>query len=60
MMYFVWIKGLRGPTPQKWTRFEKDRGREYLVGWEIPPDLEHLSLRQLAALFPAPPINDDI
>jgi hypothetical protein len=60
VMYFVWVRGLRGPTPQKWTQFEKDKGCDCLAGREIPSDLAHLSLRQLAALFPAPSINDDV
>jgi hypothetical protein len=54
VMYFVWIRGLRGPEPQKWSQLEKQRGRDYLKGWVIPPDQHRLTLDQLAALYPRP------
>lgn len=54
---FLWVRGLRGPTPQKWSGREIGRGRDVLASRDIPEELAHLSLRQLTALFP-PPADD--
>lgn len=49
--YFVWVEGLRGPTPQKWSSV----GREDVIVRFTLDDAEvHLSLDELARRHPVP------
>jgi hypothetical protein len=55
--YFVWVEGLRGPTPQKWSSdgLWGQVGREDVIVRFMLDDAEvHLSLDELARRHPVP------
>ena len=56
--YFVWIRGLDGPEPQKWAALDFGVGdwkREHVLAYlELPEDERHLSLSMLASRYPPP------
>ena len=57
--YFVWVRGLVGPEPQKWAALDfgvDDWKREQVLAClELPEHERHHSLAMLARLYPAPP-----
>jgi hypothetical protein len=56
--YFVWVRGLEGPEPQKWMAmdFGVDGWKRALVlaYLELPEEERHLSLSLLARRYPPP------
>jgi len=56
--YFVWVRGLAGPEPQKWASLDFGVGdwkREQVLTYlELPEDERHLSLSMLAYRYPSP------
>lgn len=59
--YFVWVRGLEGPEPQKWTTLDFGVGdwkRTLVLAYrELPPDERRLSLSALARRYPAPRVD---
>ncbi|RQH11260.1 hypothetical protein [Bradyrhizobium sp. RP6] len=59
--YFVWVRGLEGPEPQKWTAmdFGIDEWKRPLVlaYLELPEDERALSLSVLARRYPPPRVD---
>ena len=59
--YFVWVRGLEGPEPQKWTTMDFGVGdwkRPLVLAWlELPEDERRLSLSMLAARNPPPRVD---
>ena len=59
--YFVWVRGLEGPEPQKWMRMDFGVGdwkRPLVLAYlELPEDERHLSLSVLARRYPAPRVD---
>gem|GEM_PF-1446054 len=59
--YFVWVRGLVGPEPQKWAALDfgvDDWKREQVLACrELPEQERHHSLAMLARLYPAPPYS---
>ena len=57
--YFVWVTGINGPEPQKWTRldfgFNDWRAAQVLAYRELSEEDRHLSLAALARRYPPPP-----
>jgi hypothetical protein len=55
--YFVWVEGLRGPTPQKWSSDglwgQVGRG-DIIVRFKLDDAETHLSLDELARRYPVP------
>jgi hypothetical protein len=56
--YFVWVRGLDGPEPQKWAALDFGVGdwkREQVLAYlELPEEERHLSLSMLASRYPPP------
>ena len=56
--YFVWVRGLEGPEPQKWTAMDFGVGDwkrpRVLAYLELPEDDRPLSLSALARRYPPP------
>lgn len=56
--YFVWVRGLGGPEPQKWDDMEFGIGdwkRPLILAWrELPGEERHLTLSILARRYPPP------
>ena len=56
--YFVWVRGLDGPEPQKWVDMEFGVGdwkRPLVLAYlELPEGERHLSLSVLARHYPPP------
>ncbi|MCK1743629.1 hypothetical protein IVA80_22965 [Bradyrhizobium sp. 139] len=59
--YFVWVRGLEGPEPQKWTAMDFGVG-----GWKrslvlaylaLPEEERHLSMSTLARRYPPPRVE---
>jgi len=59
--YFVWVRGLDGPEPQKWAPLEFGVGdwkREQVLAYlELPEEERHLSLSMLARRYPPPRVE---
>jgi len=56
--YLVWVEGLRGPEPQKWSddALWGQRGRtDVIVRFALSEREASMSLDQLARLHPVPP-----
>jgi hypothetical protein len=57
--YLVWIEGLRGPEPQKWSsdgRWGQMSRQDVIVRFRLSEREAELPLDQLATLHPVPPI----
>jgi len=56
--YFVWVRGLTGPEPQKWAALDfgiDDWKRTQILAYsELSEEDRHLSLATLASRFPPP------
>ncbi len=56
--YFVWVRGLEGPEPQKWASLDFGVGdwkRPQVLAWrELPEEERHLALSMLARRYPPP------
>ncbi len=56
--YFVWVRGLEGPEPQKWAALDFGIGewrRPQVLAWrELPEEERGLSLSLLAGRYPPP------
>jgi len=56
--YFVWVRGLEGPEPQKWEAMEFGVGdwkRPLVLAWrELSADERRLPLSMLARRYPPP------
>ncbi|SFO49215.1 hypothetical protein SAMN05216330_103267 [Bradyrhizobium sp. Ghvi] len=56
--YFVWVRGLEGPEPQKWVAMEFGVGdwkRPLVLAWrELSMDERRLPLSILARRYPPP------
>ena len=56
--YFVWVRGLEGPEPQKWVEMDFGVGdwkRPQVLAWlELPADERRLPLSMLARRYPPP------
>ncbi len=55
--YFVWVDGLRGPAPQKWSAdalWGQVSRQDIIVRFPLPDREVELSLDQLAKLHPVP------
>ncbi len=56
--YFVWVRGLSGPEPQKWAELDFGVGdwkkRYVLVSYPLNEAESSLSLDQLCRLYPSP------
>jgi len=59
--YFVWVRGLEGPEPQKWAAMEFGVGdwkRPLVLAWlELPADERRLPLSMLARQYPPPRVD---
>jgi hypothetical protein len=59
--YFVWVRGLEGPEPQKWMAMDFGIGewkRPQVLAWmELAVDERHLSLSMLARRYPPPRVD---
>jgi hypothetical protein len=59
--YFVWVRGLDGPEPQKWMTMDfgvDDWKRAQVLAYlELPEDERHLSLAVLARRYPPPRVE---
>lgn len=59
--YFVWVRGLEGPEPQKWTAMDFGVGdwkRPLVLAYlELPADERELSLAMLARRYPPPRVD---
>ena len=57
--YFVWVRGLSGPEPQKWAALDFGiddwKRAQVLTYCELSEDDRHLSLAVLAGRYPPPP-----
>ena len=56
--YFVWVRGLEGPEPQKWMAMDfgvSDWKQPLVLAWlELPEDERRLPLSMLAGRYPPP------
>ncbi|MEK9279417.1 MULTISPECIES: hypothetical protein [unclassified Bradyrhizobium] len=56
--FFVWVRGLEGPEPQKWMAMDfgvDDWKRSQVLSYlELPEDERHLPLSVLARRYPPP------
>ena len=55
--YFVWVEGVRGPTPQKWSSdglWGQVGRQDVIVRFSLTDREAELSLDELAKLHPAP------
>jgi len=61
--YFVWVRGLEGPEPQKWAELDFGVGewkRSLLLAYlELPETERHLSCSMLARRYPPPRLETD-
>ena len=59
--YFVWVRGLEGPEPQKWVAMDFGVGdwkRPLVLAWlELPQDERRLPLSMLAGRYPPPRVE---
>jgi hypothetical protein len=59
--YFVWVRGLDGPEPQKWMAMDfgvDDWKRALVLAYlELPEDERHLPLAVLARRYPPPRVE---
>ena len=59
--YFVWVRGLEGPEPQKWMTMDfgvSNWKRPLVLAYlELPADERHLSLSVLARRYPPPGVD---
>lgn len=58
-MYLIWVRGLRGPEPQKCIELPRDmNGKElaHIVKRQLLPHEFACSLTYLAQLYPAPEV----
>jgi hypothetical protein len=59
--YFVWVRGLEGPEPQKWMAMDfgiDDWKRPLVLAFlELPKDERRLSLSMLARRYPPPRVD---
>lgn len=59
--YFVWVRGLEGPEPQKWTAMDFGIGdwkRPLVLAYlELPEGERHLPLSALARRYPPPRVE---
>jgi hypothetical protein len=59
--YFVWVRGLEGPEPQKWASLDfgvDDWKRAQVLAYiELPEEERHLSLSMLARRYPPPRVE---
>lgn len=59
--YFVWVRGLDGPEPQKWGTMDFGVGdwkRPLVLAYlELPDDERPLSLSALARRYPPPRVD---
>jgi len=60
--YFVWVRGLDGPEPQKWAALDFGvdgwKRSQVLAYLELPQDERSLSLSTLARRYPAPRVEN--
>ncbi len=63
MSIFVWVRGLRGPSPQVWAEMTPKefagRADRILAQHRLTAEEERLSLEELAAKYPAPPQTEE-
>ena len=55
--YFVWVEGLRGPMPQKWSSdglWGQVGRQDVIVRFALTDQEAHLPLDELARLHPIP------
>jgi hypothetical protein len=55
--YFVWVEGLRGPMPQKWSSdglWGQVGRQDVIVRFTLSDEERHLSLDELARRHPIP------
>jgi hypothetical protein len=55
--YFVWVEGLRGPTPQKWSSdglWGQVGRQDVIVRFTLSDEEKHLPLDELARRHPIP------
>ncbi len=59
--YFVWVRGLEGPEPQKWMAMDFGIGDwkrpQVLAFLELPEGERHLPLSALARRYPPPRVE---
>jgi hypothetical protein len=59
--YFVWVRGLDGPEPQKWASLDFGvdgwKRSQVLAYLELPEEERHLSLSTLARRYPPPRVE---
>ena len=59
--YFVWVRGLEGPEPQKWVAMDFGVGdwkRPLVLAWlELREDERRLPLSMLAGRYPPPRVE---
>jgi len=59
--YFVWVRGLEGPEPQKWAALDFGIGdwkRPLVLAWlELSAEERHLALSALARRYPPPRVE---
>jgi hypothetical protein len=59
--YFVWVRGLEGPEPQKWMAMDFGIGdwkRPQVLAWmELAADERRLSLSLLSRRYPPPRVD---
>ncbi|MDE5444625.1 hypothetical protein GWG65_24885 [Bradyrhizobium sp. CSA207] len=59
--FFVWVRGLEGPEPQKWMAMDFGVGdwkRSLVLAYrELAEDERHLSLSILARRYPPPRVD---
>lgn len=60
--YFVWVRGLRGPAPQKWAELDFGVGdwkKRYVIAhYALTQDDAKRTLDELARLYPAPALKN--
>jgi hypothetical protein len=52
--YFVWVEGLRGPVPQKWSSDGQVARQDVIVRFTLDDAEARLSLDELARRHPVP------
>lgn len=61
--FLVWVRGLEGPEPQKWTALDFGIGdwkRAQVLAWRELPEAERsLSLSMLARRYPPPRLEEN-
>lgn len=60
--YFVWVRGLDGPEPQKWASLDFGvdgwKRSQVLAYLELAEDERHLALSMLARRYPPPRVEN--